>query len=628
MATRTAKLKIELDGEKQYKAAIAEINRENKTLGEQMKKLSAEYKGNENSVEALSKKQELLNKSLLENQAKVAETRKQLAAWREAQERVKESLGASSEEYKTTQKKIQEYEAALAKAETAEIETQHAIDDTTKALENNGKQMVSLGDAVDQVAGKLGIKIPDGAKKALAGMEGFSAGSVAAMAGVAAAVAAVVKVVKELNDLTLEAASRADDLMTQSITSGISTDLLQAYQYAAPYIDVSADAIVNANKKIGASIVNAAEQYAAYDQAVAKAAAQGKEYEGSLGAQAEAFQRLGVSVTDSTGQLRPAHEVMLEVFGTLQQITNETERNGVAMDLLGKSYDEFIPIVENVTKMEELKNEAMESGYVLTEQQLEILGEVDDAHEKYTQTIEKNKNLIATQWAPASKEAYEALASLMDKAGKALIDSGLVSNFAALVQSTIGLFESGSQLFDAMPSWLNPINIVSNALKGLAVIMATIADYADAVRGVMTLDFNKVGTALGLNASKGQLSNRQKLKYGNDWTYYEGSGWTTKNSSAAGYDSARGLYYDKNGNYIFPGSNAAGTSDWRGGLTWVGEAGPELVRLPQHAQILSNQESRALAGGDQHIVINVQGIEQLDQVVRWYTSMQTRERMR
>ena len=74
--------------------------------------------------------------------------------------------------------------------------------------------------------------------------------------------------------------------------------------------------------------------------------------------------------------------------------------------------------------------------------------------------------------------------------------------------------------------------------------------------------------------------------------------------------------------------NAAGTSDWRGGLTWVGEAGPELVRLPQHAQILSNQESRALAAGDQHIVINVQGIEQLDQVVRWYKSMQTRERMR
>ena len=290
MATRTAKLKIELDGEKQYKAAIAEINRENKTLGEQMKKLSAEYKGNENSVEALSKKQELLNKSLLENQAKVAETRKQLAAWREAQERVKESLGASSEEYKTTQKKIQEYEAALAKAETAEIETQHAIDDTTKALENNGKQMVSLGDAVDQVAGKLGIKIPDGAKKALAGMEGFSAGSVAAMAGVAAAVAAVVKVASELNQLTLEAANRADDLLTRATISGLTAKELQAFEYASPYIDVDASTIEAVYTRIPKVLSQAQEQLQSYQEAQLAAAEAGKEFSGELGAQASAFE--------------------------------------------------------------------------------------------------------------------------------------------------------------------------------------------------------------------------------------------------------------------------------------------------------------------------------------------------
>lgn len=603
MATRTAKLKIELDGEKQYKATIAEINRENKTLGEQMKKLSAEYKGNENSVEALSKKQELLNKSLLENQAKVAETRKQLAAWREAQERVKESLGASSEEYKTTQKKIQEYEAALAKAETAEIETQHAIDDTTKALENNGKQMVSLGDAVDKVAGKLGVKIPDGAKKALAGMEGFSAGSVAAMAGVAAAVAAVIKVMKELNDLTLEAASRADDLMTQSITSGISTDLLQAYQYAAPYIDVSADTIVAANKKIGASIASAAEQYAAYNEAAAKAAAQGKEYEGSLGAQAEAFQRLGVSVTDSTGQMRDSQTVMTEVLAALGGIGNQTERNSLANDLLGKSYDELAPIIQDQEKFQGLLNEAMESGYVLTEQQLEILGEVDDAHEKYTQTIEKNKNLIATQWAPASKEAYEALANLMDKAGKALVDSGLVSNFAALVQSTIGLFESASTLFDAMPSWLNPLKMLSVQLQGLSFILAAIADYVDLVSSLFHLDFKGAGDALGLGFKDGRANNKQRVRMASQGTL---------------------SMYDE----FYAGRNAAGTSDWRGGLTWVGEAGPELVRLPQHSQILSNQESRALSAGDQHIVINVQGIQQLDEIVGWYESRRVRERMR
>ena len=36
---------------------------------------------------------------------------------------------------------------------------------------------------------------------------------------------------------------------------------------------------------------------------------------------------------------------------------------------------------------------------------------------------------------------------------------------------------------------------------------------------------------------------------------------------------------------------------------------------------------RALAAGDQNIVINVQGIQQLDEVVRWYESRRVVGRM-
>ncbi len=39
------------------------------------------------------------------------------------------------------------------------------------------------------------------------------------------------------------------------------------------------------------------------------------------------------------------------------------------------------------------------------------------------------------------------------------------------------------------------------------------------------------------------------------------------------------------------GKNAIGTNYWRGGLTWVGEKGPELVSLPRGSQIKSNQKS-------------------------------------
>lgn len=45
------------------------------------------------------------------------------------------------------------------------------------------------------------------------------------------------------------------------------------------------------------------------------------------------------------------------------------------------------------------------------------------------------------------------------------------------------------------------------------------------------------------------------------------------------------------------GSNAAGTSSWRGGLTWVGEQGPELLDLPAGTRVYDNASSMAIARG-------------------------------
>lgn len=46
-----------------------------------------------------------------------------------------------------------------------------------------------------------------------------------------------------------------------------------------------------------------------------------------------------------------------------------------------------------------------------------------------------------------------------------------------------------------------------------------------------------------------------------------------------------------------PGRNAAGTDYWSGGWSWVGEDGPELVRVPRGAQIKSNPRSMGMLGG-------------------------------
>ena len=44
------------------------------------------------------------------------------------------------------------------------------------------------------------------------------------------------------------------------------------------------------------------------------------------------------------------------------------------------------------------------------------------------------------------------------------------------------------------------------------------------------------------------------------------------------------------------GKNALGTDNWRGGLSWVGERGPELVNLPMGAQVIPNNRLESVFG--------------------------------
>jgi hypothetical protein len=56
------------------------------------------------------------------------------------------------------------------------------------------------------------------------------------------------------------------------------------------------------------------------------------------------------------------------------------------------------------------------------------------------------------------------------------------------------------------------------------------------------------------------------------------------------------------------GKNANGTTNWRGGLTMVGERGPELVNLPRGSQVVDAQTTAGrMGGGDvvQHFNFNL-----------------------
>lgn len=567
--TRRVGARVELDGEKEYKQALQELNTGNKTLASEMRKLQAEYKGNTESTEYLTKAGELLERQLLQQQDKV--------------KKLQEAVAHAAKEYGEADSRTQSYVQQLNNAEAEEFKLQHAIEENTEALNDQGEEMLGLGDTMDTLADKFGVKLPKGAKDALNGIQGLSAGTVAAMAAAAAAITAVVKVVQELGQLTLDVADQVDDYITQSAITGVPTEMLQAWDYAAPLIDTDAETIKSAMTKITKAMGDAAG--------------------GSTEAQ-EKFSALGVSIVDeTTGNLRSAEDVFYDVVDALGQMGAGTERDAAAMDLMGKSAQELNPLINaGADALKQYGAEAMAAGYILDEQQIRKLGEVDDAYQKLQLTIEANRKQLAADFAPAAKSSMELFTDVVRKAGEMLERSGIITNLASIIESLIDILRTGGEILTGLPGFNTALDALRVTLGAVAQFVAVIADAADLIKSVLTLDFSGAKNALGFGYGSGSANNYQRTRMQQDGTWDE-------------YSS-------------FYGYNAGGTENWRGGLTWVGEAGPELVSLPQGSSIYSNQESQQMGGDTFYITIDAKSVKEFNDIVEMAKTARIRSRMR
>ena len=137
------------------------------------------------------------------------------------------------------------------------------------------------------------------------------------------------------------------------------------------------------------------------------------------GEQAEAFAALGIQITNADGSLRDAREVFDEVITALGQMSNETERDAYAMVLMGKSAQDLNPLIEaGAEKINALRQEAHDVGYVLSEEMLETLGELQDSFDRFDKKMEAFKNNLAVSFAPAITTIVNALGDLIINFGK------------------------------------------------------------------------------------------------------------------------------------------------------------------------------------------------------------------
>ncbi len=64
-------LKIGVEGEKEFKKALSEINQNFKVLGSEMKLVSSQFDKNDKSVDALTARNQVLNKEINEQKSKI-----------------------------------------------------------------------------------------------------------------------------------------------------------------------------------------------------------------------------------------------------------------------------------------------------------------------------------------------------------------------------------------------------------------------------------------------------------------------------------------------------------------------------------------------------------------------------
>lgn len=492
-----------------------------------------------------------------------------------------------------------------AKAMEVTIDTSEDFNDAVDSTDEKGK---GLGDVLDSIGGKFGISLPSEIQSALDKFIEIDAQTVALVGGLAALAAAIVSAERALVNLTREQATLASQTLDFAATVNMDVEAVQEWDYVL--------------KSVGSSMDEAQGDLSALQEKMNDA----RDTTSEAG---QLFAQLGVSVTNADGSLRGVDDVLNDVVASLSNMEDESRRNAISSELLSTTGERLAAIYEmDDGALQDLIETKRQNG-IMNEKELKQLDAVDNAFRDLTETTEAAKNKVAVEFAPSLIDVTEKLTALIDGLGEALVDSGAVDAFGSILESAMDLIMPTSALTeDGVPRLTEALKPLAQMLALVADTMSAIAGLAHILTGIMHLDFSQVGegwemmtTAMGFNVSSGQLSAQQKLNYQNALKTQ------SYNATVGGYAGSSYAQYEEDMKNGFSGSyeywlqqrsrNSTGNDNWRGGLTWVGENGPELAYFPRGTEILNATESREVVGGDTfYITIDAKNVREFNEIVR------------
>lgn len=459
-------IRFEADTTKLDKS-LREINNNTKKLDKELRNVDKALKFNPTSVELWRQKQDLLTK-------KVKETEKSLDLLRQKQAAL-DAAGVSktSEEYRKVQREIIEAESKL---KTFNTQLRKIGQVNLRAMSEQFKEM--------------GTKLE-------------SAGQ--AMRGISTAAAALAA---SLGALTVKSGKWADDLNTMSKRYSIGTKDLQMYSAAAELVDTDVEAIAKSHVKLEKTMLTASK---------------------GTGTAAEAFDALGVQITNADGSLRDGDKVWQETIKALGQMENETERDAYAMALMGRSASELNPLIEDGGEAYQRLAETM-AKYDLEFVDQDMLDRANEFNDSLD-TI-KAVGLVAFQQLGTQLAAYlaPAMEKVVDVVGRLANwfsqlsprTQAIIGGIAAVVAVVAPLLIGLGKVSFAISSIISLVAVIGPAIAGVVAALGPVILIIGAVVAAGILLYKNWDTikakAIDLKNKVVAAFNEFKTKVASIWT--------------------------------------------------------------------------------------------------------------
>jgi uncharacterized protein YoxC len=282
--------------------------------------------------------------------------------------------------------------------------------------------------------------------------------------------------------LAKSTANYADKIQDTAQAVGLTNQELQTLGHAAKLSGSSLEEVADSMKFLSRSLVAAKE---------------------GTGAQAEAFEKLGVKAVDANGRVRNANDVMGELANAFAKLPNGAEKTAMSLEIFGRAGSRMIPMLNaGAGGLAAMRKEAIDLGIVLDDAAIQAGSDFNDSLDRMTAVFGGLKNAVGAAVIPALTKLVDMLRQIV-VANFDIIKQNLTKVFNGLVKAIqyattfIGFLASGFRRVSDVVGGLVPL------LKTMGLILLSIM-VGKVVMGIynMASGFIAVARALTLaNAS-------------------------------------------------------------------------------------------------------------------------------